>query len=577
MQLRKVRQAVALCAFAVVSNAWAHQPTPVNIQIDSVVARRGESYLRVTNNTRDAQAISFSPGPASTVTFRTTRAVLVPGGSSVNVGLGDLQLTDGNQVLNVSSTVFIPEADSKEGPQLYEVLVVDATGVTKSTYEKVFLSQRREVPGRSKPAAVDIGGGYIDMTPMARLAFASVEVGVDAKIEDAEEIGTYEMSRLPLRSLPEAGGLEGPAFGVMPVRQARSTGDNEERQAGLFGSISGKFVLKLPNNVWKSAWGWKVRAWQCLAGECIPLGSTSTSGTGKWTIEYIMTPLPGIPVRIEYQPANRFIKLQDIDGNVYSWGENWNVTAKDMNVGTRSANLSKNGDAPGIDVIFQGGMAVWRKFHKYNMSALRDEPVEVSYPNSLASGNCTNSLSGPTIAWSCSDSGSGKIWLIPEHAKARVIQHELGHSIHSYYWDGSMPSGSGGDHDGSKCYNGGLALSEGFATFLSYWTQFDRTAVNPQVDGVGMKIENPGANVCQSSTNESWVAATFWDTYDTTNEGVAPKADTWSFYHAYAPVSTFLNNPGHDSMPEYLFVYNIILGPQSLPGIVQLFTLNHMN
>jgi hypothetical protein len=52
--------------------------------------------------------------------------------------------------------------------------------------------------------------------------------------------------------------------------------------------------------------------------------------------------------------------------------------------------LNKTGSVPGIDKIYQASMALWRKFKKYGMSALRDEPVPITYPNTLAPGQCTN-------------------------------------------------------------------------------------------------------------------------------------------------------------------------------------------
>ena len=52
-------------------------------------------------------------------------------------------------------------------------------------------------------------------------------------------------------------------------------------------------------------------------------------GDGSWSIPV----LPGFPVRVEYQPANRFVQLQDPQGNVYAWGDNWNLTGSMTDIG----------------------------------------------------------------------------------------------------------------------------------------------------------------------------------------------------------------------------------------------------
>jgi len=219
-------------------------------------------------------------------------------------------------------------------------------------------------------------------------------------------------------------------------------------------------------------------------------------------------------------------------------------------------------------------MALWRKFKKHGMNALRDVPVELTFPNTLASGKCQIQQGGMAVAWSCSQAADGKIWLISAHAVPGVVQHELGHSIHAYYWNGNMPSGSGIQHKKENCYNPGLGLSEGFATFMPYWVQFEPDAVNPVEARYNFNIETPGSGFCLGSSNEVRVASTFWDVYDKTQDGVSPIKDTWYFTKPYAPVSTFLKNPGHNAMYEYMSVYTAILGNNMALPIVNLFMLN---
>jgi hypothetical protein len=566
-----------LCLLSATTGLWGHQSVPVAVSVESVLVSRGASYLHLTNHTRESQTMAFSAGPDGTVNFRPLREIVVSAGAILDVSLGELAIAEGTQILHVVSTVN----GNEEGPQLHEALEVSNTGIVKSTYERAFLSRRIAVRGDSVPLRVDIGGGYFDAQPIARWAFESTRESADIAVERVEEVSTYELSNLRLRQLPENGGAEGSAtfaalrMGTEPAHYTRHD-DLAPRRESVFGSIQGKFVVKIPgasagSTVKQAAWGWKVRVWQKIDGTWFQMASTTVTADGTWSADFQLPPFAGFPVRVEYQPANRFLQVQDADGDIYTWGDNWPLTGNAMDIGTRSADLTKTGSAPGIDRIYQGGMALWRKFKKHGMSALRDEPIEITYPNKLSTGKCQTPSGNDTIAWSCSYSDDGKIWLIQQHATARVVQHELAHSIHSYYWDGDMPSGSAIPHKLDKCYNGGLALSEGFADFIPYWVQFDRTATNPNLN---FPIENVPSNFCKGSSNEAQVAATFWDVYDKKNDGTNPIADTWNFYHEYAPVSTFLNNPGHDSMIEFMSVYTAILGQNMATPIAGLFIRN---
>jgi hypothetical protein len=60
-------------------------------------------------------------------------------------------------------------------------------------------------------------------------------------------------------------------------------------------------------------------------------------------------------------------------------------------------------------------------------------------------------------------------------------------------------------------------------------SSFERNAVNPKLN---FTIETVAANFCVSENNEARVAATFWDAYDTINDGSGSKKDTWNFFHA---------------------------------------------
>ena len=145
--------------------------------------------------------------------------------------------------------------------------------------------------------------------------------------------------------------------------------------------------------------------------------------------------------------------------------------------------------------------------------------------------------------------------MISAHGFEFVVQHEIAHSINSFYWGGHMPSGSGGAHSFSQCYTNGLGLSEGFADFVAYWTQFNRDAVDPQATYANRSFETP-TNACNGQSNETWVAATFWDMYDSPNDGsdANSKYDSLLFVDQAEPVAVYLGNSGKNNMSDYLGV-----------------------
>ena len=588
MKFAILRKCAGVCLLTATSSLWATQPTAVEVSIDSNLLLRGNSFLHLVNNSRDPQDMTFSPGSLGTIRFQQRRTTLKPG-AAMDLNLGQLNLMPGTQIFHVVSMVTMGTGQVA-GPSLHEILMVDTAGIVKTTYEHAYLDRRIPFRGESRPIPINIGGGYMDAQPMARLAWPSDSLPPATIIERVDSPATFELSNIPLKQLPPTGGASNAMTetGASPndtavADQVSTDADVPLLQtailAGAFGSIKGHLAVKVPNpngvgNVFQSAWGWKVRAWQLIGSTWFQVGGTSVAGDGTWTVDFMLL-FPGLPVQVEYQPANRFVQVQDANANIYSWSDDWNLTGNLTDIGNRYVNLTAAGYAPGIDAIYQAGTALWRKFKQNGMNALRDSPIEITYPNTLATGKCTSTdNSNNTIPWSCSQSGDGKIWLIQKHAVAGVVQHEIAHSIHSYYWNGNMPAGGGIKHSLNQCYNGGLALTEGFADFMPYWVQFSRSTNNPVEATLNLKIDQLGAGFCIGSSNESRVAATFWDVYDTVNDGVSPITDTWNFTNAYAPVSTFLNNPGHNSMLEYVNVYISILGNNWTSPVVDLFLLN---
>lgn len=581
--------AMILCAYASTCLIWGSQPIPANIQIESRLVRTGASSLALRNLTRETQKITVQPGPLGTVDFRAQQVELAAG-AAAEVDIGQIGTGDGVQVFHVVSLVN-NERGGADGPALHEVLEVSATGIQKTSYERAFLSKRVAVPGASRPGRYDIGGGYLDVNPMARLAFPARTVSGDVQFERVEEADPMELSNMRRKALPAPGGAveSAPATRAFAERQEEDAGlfegkdSSRERAAGLSGVLKGQFLVEIPNpavandTIYQAAWGWKVRAWQNLGNWWQQVGSSYVKSDGNWTIDLAVSAIPGFPVHLEFQPANRFVQIQDANGVVYTWSGKVNLAPPVTNIGLRIADLTKNGDAPGIQALYTGTTAVWRKFKKHGMNALRDEPIEITYPNTLATGKCqTPDGMGGVIPWSCSYFADGKIWMIAAHANADVGQHEVGHSIHTFHWNGDSPAGAGIPHNAKVCYNPGLALSEGFASFVSYWTQFDRTVMNPQTPFRGWTLESLAADFCKGASNEAWVAAALWDMYDVPNDGVSPIADTWYFNNPAAPIIIVLGNAGLDSMAQYMPVINNLLGPQWTSPVVSLFWLNNM-
>ena len=73
-----IRAAGLAACLLTVTGVWAHQPTPVDVELQSRVARRGESYLRLANNTRESQTLAVAPGVAGSAMFRNEGLVCLP-------------------------------------------------------------------------------------------------------------------------------------------------------------------------------------------------------------------------------------------------------------------------------------------------------------------------------------------------------------------------------------------------------------------------------------------------------------------------------------------------------------------
>lgn len=103
-----------------------------------------------------------------------------------------------------------------------------------------------------------------------------------------------------------------------------------------------------------------------------------------------------------------------------------------------------------------------------------------------------------------------------------VNGHEIGHAIYDQALNAGM---RGGQHKIDECYNGTLALSEGFATFLSGAASLSKDDPDAHFGPylvprrAPIRLENVPDDVCPGSRNEWRVASAFWEIYDSHEDG----------------------------------------------------------
>ena len=555
--------------------AWANQPIPQKIQLETELVD-GTLIVLIKNLEKQPALVELLPGSLGSLHFSPMRVqVGASQDASAKIAVsGELR---GKQVVHIETKTLINKENGiLPGPSLYQPYFIDGRAAKKLSYEEAFLTARESISGKSELAKIDLGGTpYV--SEISRLSFKAGSLPSTAKIEPIELRGIENYIKMEPRQLPKdiSLGASPPQMFHQPLPpmhpstdESMAMGERDQEyssalssepqnhflspQATLNGvTIKGRMSLRVASNSYKAAWGWVVRAWQNVGGIWVFLGWTYVNSDGSWQLS-LATALPGVSVRVEYQTKNRFVSIQDASGNPYTWGDNWKLTGSITDIGSRYADLTSNGDLPAVDRLYAGATQIWVKFYNTGMNALRDQPIQVFFPNTLSSGKCINNDGSGPYAWSCSYWGDGKIYIIPAHGSESVVQHEIGHSINSFYWHGDMPPGAGGTHNLWDCYTNGLALTEGFANFLTYWTQFDRGNAAPVAPYFSMNLENIPSGVCANQTAEMRVAATFWDLYDTHAESSSSSAgDGLHYINLGAPIALYLNTK-KNAMSDYL-------------------------
>jgi len=240
-------------------------------------------------------------------------------------------------------------------------------------------------------------------------------------------------------------------------------------------------------------------------------------GDGDWSVELHRHAMNSRNLHVEYLSLNRFYKIVDEDNNLHAWAHsvNFSNNGSNLDIGDFYADLTVDGDLPGLRNVTRGASRLWSKFYNAGINPLRAHVIKITFPN-LSGNHCkTQDSNGNDIPWSCSYSGQiGHIEIATAHtADQDVVSHELAHTVNKGYW--VFPQNSGGPHDLTNCFTDGLALTEGFANFVAYWIEHNANSTNPIMPFTGMNLDTlPASITCTNETNEMRVAATFWDLFD---------------------------------------------------------------
>lgn len=314
------------------------------------------------------------------------------------------------------------------------------------------------------------------------------------------------------------------------------------------------------------AWGWRVYAHVLIGNKRVPVAKTNVQANGNWSLSIPAIPTV-FPVVVTYEPRNVYYTLASTDGTYYVFSSGVQHTPADnkvLNEFTQAAYTAKSVLA-GLGEVHRDGMNYWEtlKSKGEGIDPVRDSSITVYFPNNVE--DCGMPDGKP---WSCA--WGNEIWIKSSHATSKVLQHELGHQLMFKYWDGGSPSGSGKPHNWDQCVNAGVALSEGFADFMLVWANLNINQ-NPSTFGF-TNIEHPESfGACTTKNqNEAWVAANFWDFYDSLSDN----KDTIHYFHTGATPKLFLNHE-QDSMDMYLGYFLGIASPQHQFNVISIFGQNH--
>lgn len=332
-------------------------------------------------------------------------------------------------------------------------------------------------------------------------------------------------------------------------------------------SAAGSFNYMGLDGLLHPAWGWRVYAHLVIGSASVAIATTNVKPNGGWSVALPTVPT-GFPIRITYEPRNVYFTIRSQAGSLYSFSSGalyTPATNKVLNEYKQAAYLS-NSNLVGLGEVHRDGMDFWEalKTKGEGIDPVKTSSITLYYPN--LTYDCG---AGDKKPWSCANP-DGEIWIIPAHATGSVLKHELGHQLQFKFWNGQTPDGSGGSHTLTGCFTAGLALSEGFANFMLVWSSIDRNQ-GPASNGF-MNLENPGAaGACTTKNkNEMWVAANFWDFYDS----VTDSKDNIYYVHTGLTPKLYLNNGKLNSMAEYLYIFMFKASQSHYTRVQEIFVQN---
>ncbi len=332
-----------------------------------------------------------------------------------------------------------------------------------------------------------------------------------ARLEDFETLFDEDLEFLngigpAFAAEPGVGGIPEPVDPIFLPEEPEEGRESRPRlpRADALQTVKGQYRWKDTNGKIQPAAGWRAALYRYSYGIWFDTGDRATVGNDASFS--IPTNVPkGVTTRVVIFPSNRYFDLLNSKAQKYQFVFPSFVVGNGTTYDHGPWWIDLNKSVPGLGELHRSAYDLYSKLMAANFSPLRSKPIRVIYPGTDDCGSCT--LNGTVHI---------------EVAKAtnnRTIKHELGHELMYQYW-GGMPKNSGGYHEWPKCYNEGLALSEGFAHFVSWWANVDRGTLAGSW-GMSYNGESLSDSVCKSiGKNELRVAATFWDLHDTKVDGV---------------------------------------------------------
>lgn len=268
-------------------------------------------------------------------------------------------------------------------------------------------------------------------------------------------------------------------------------------------TVKGKFRWIDTLGMVRPAFGWRAAIYRKSGNSWVDTGYRTYVGANASFSVKVQTTV-GTQLRAVMLMANRYFQVVS-NSQIYRLSLPEFTVAKAIhNYGSHYIDL--NDVAPGVGELHLNAYDFWLKVQlEGGFNPLRPNPINIVFPATAQCGNCSLDTAVHITA--------------DKATSSHTIRHELGHELMYEYW-GEMPDESGGYHEWPKCATAGLALSEGFAHFVSWWSTVDRETLSGSW-GTGYFGETLPSGICQTpQLNELRVAATFWDLHDVRVDGV---------------------------------------------------------